>query len=68
MSVFTCMCDCAVVFTFTAFFINQAESSRAQTLVANPKVVADVRAAAVVVETLVGACRTVDKLYNRLRT
>lgn len=42
--------------TFTAFCIDQAISSGTQALVANLQVVANMRAAAIVVQTLIGAC------------
>lgn len=40
---------------FTAFVVNQAISSRTQALKANFQIFADMRAAAIVVQTLIGA-------------
>lgn len=41
--------------TFTAFVVDQAVSGRTQALVADLQIIANVRAAAVVVQTLIGA-------------
>lgn len=49
--------------TFTAFLVNQAISSRTQALIANFKVFADMRAASVVVQALIGACNGKEKSF-----
>lgn len=50
--------------TFTAFFVNQAISSRTQALIADLQVIANMRAAAVVVEALIGACSGKKKRFT----
>ena len=51
--------------TFTAFFVHQAESSRTPALEADSQVFADMRAAAIVEQALVKACRGKKKKKRR---
>lgn len=50
--------------TFTAFFVNQAISSRTQALIADLQVIANMRAAAIVVQALIGACSGKKKRFT----
>lgn len=50
--------------TFTAFLVNQVISSRTQALIADLQVIANMRAAAIVVQALIGACSGKKKRFT----
>lgn len=52
--------------TFTAFCAHQVIPSRTQALIADLQVIANMRAAAVVVQALIGACRQKKKKVYHL--
>lgn len=53
-------------FTFATFLVDQVKASRTQTLVPDLEVVANMGAASIVIEALVGACGCVNGEINHI--
>lgn len=53
-------------FTFATFLVHQVKASRTQTLVPDLEVVANMGAASIVIQALVGACGWTERLINHI--